>query len=181
VYASRLLRETLTAPEAVSALRDGRLRCQVSSARARARHARCTAGARQSPALRRRTRLLTSTRIGRALRKPPGVTSVRANARCRTRAQSHGSTGDRAVIAAPQVVDYIAAIPGASNAGQIAVPLSVRLGDAAGGRLRSVLRASLPALDPDGHFKNLGTDSQRRISKRRKGPTRSKRQFRWQR
>ncbi|MCW2689486.1 MAG: acyl-CoA synthetase, partial [Mycobacterium sp.] len=37
----------------------------------------------------------------------------------------HGSAGDRAVILAPQGLDYIAAFLGAMQAGFIAVPLSV--------------------------------------------------------
>ena len=39
-----------------------------------------------------------------------------------------GSTGDRAVILAPQGLDYIVAFLGAMQAGQIAVPLSVPMG-----------------------------------------------------
>src|SRR5271167_583879 len=38
-----------------------------------------------------------------------------------------GSTGDRAVILAPQGLDYVAAFLGALQAGMIAVPLSVPL------------------------------------------------------
>ena len=41
----------------------------------------------------------------------------------------HGSTGDRAVILAPQGLDYIAAFLGALQAGLIAVPLSAPMGD----------------------------------------------------
>ncbi|EUA91160.1 AMP-binding enzyme family protein [Mycobacterium ulcerans str. Harvey] len=39
-----------------------------------------------------------------------------------------GATGDRAVVLAPQGLDYIVAFLGALQAGQIAVPLSAPLG-----------------------------------------------------
>ena len=44
--------------------------------------------------------------------------------------KSHASAGDRAVILAPQGVDYIVAFLGAMQAGLIAVPLLVPLGGA---------------------------------------------------
>ena len=56
-----------------------------------------------------------------------------------------GSTGDRAVILAPQGLDYITAFLGALQAGLIAVPLSVPLGGASDERVSSVLRDASPA------------------------------------
>jgi len=55
-----------------------------------------------------------------------------------------GSTGDRAVILAPQGLDYIAAFLGALQAGLIAVPLSVPQGGASDERVDSVLRDASP-------------------------------------
>ena len=57
-----------------------------------------------------------------------------------------GSTGDRAVILAPQGLDYIIALLGALQAGLIAVPLSVPLGGALDERVTSVLRDTSPAI-----------------------------------
>ena len=57
-----------------------------------------------------------------------------------------GSTGDRAVILAPQGLDYIVAFLGALEAGQIAVPLSVPLGGVSDERVSSVLRDALPTV-----------------------------------
>jgi long-chain fatty acid adenylyltransferase FadD28 len=57
-----------------------------------------------------------------------------------------GSTGDRAVILAPQGLDYIAAFLGALEAGLIAVPLSVPLGGASDERVNSVLRDASPSV-----------------------------------
>jgi fatty acid CoA ligase FadD28 len=56
-----------------------------------------------------------------------------------------GSTGDRAVILAPQGLDYITAFVGALQAGLIAVPLSVPLGGASDERVSSVLRDASPS------------------------------------
>ncbi|MGO9158587.1 AMP-binding protein [Mycobacterium sp.] len=56
------------------------------------------------------------------------------------------SPGDRAVISAPQGLDYIVAFLGALQAGLIAVPLSVPLGGAADERVNSVLRDASPSL-----------------------------------
>ena len=53
----------------------------------------------------------------------------------------HGSTGDRAVILAPQGLDYITAFLGALQAGFIAVPL----GGASDERVSSVLRDASPS------------------------------------
>ena len=53
----------------------------------------------------------------------------------------HGSTGDRAVILAPQGLDYITAFLGALQAGLIAVPL----GGASDERVSSVLRDASPS------------------------------------
>ncbi|KAA8966043.1 AMP-binding protein [Mycobacterium sp.] len=55
-----------------------------------------------------------------------------------------GSPGDRAVILAPQGLDYIIAFLGALQAGLIAVPLSVPLGDVSDDRVDSVLRDAAP-------------------------------------
>ena len=57
-----------------------------------------------------------------------------------------GSTGDRAVILAPQGLDYIIAFLGALQAELIAVPLSVPLGGALDDRVSSVLRDTSPAI-----------------------------------
>jgi long-chain fatty acid adenylyltransferase FadD28 len=57
-----------------------------------------------------------------------------------------GSTGDRAVILAPQGLDYIAAFLGALEAGLIAVPLSVPLGGVSDERVNSVLRDASPSV-----------------------------------
>jgi fatty acid CoA ligase FadD28 len=54
----------------------------------------------------------------------------------------HGSTGDRAVILAPQGLDYITAFLGAVQAGLIAVPL----GGASDERVESVLRDASPSV-----------------------------------
>ena len=56
------------------------------------------------------------------------------------------STGDRAVILAPQGLDYIVAFLGAMEAGLIAVPLSVPLGGVSDERVNSVLRDSSPTV-----------------------------------
>ncbi|HUO36562.1 MAG TPA: AMP-binding protein [Mycobacterium sp.] len=55
------------------------------------------------------------------------------------------SPGDRAVISAPQGLDYITAFLGAMQAGLIAVPLSVPQGGASDERVDSVLRDASPA------------------------------------
>jgi fatty acid CoA ligase FadD28 len=57
-----------------------------------------------------------------------------------------GSAGDRAVILAPQGLDYITAFLGALQAGLIAVPLSVPTGGAADDRVTSVLRDASPSV-----------------------------------
>lgn len=56
----------------------------------------------------------------------------------------YGSTGDRAVILAPQGLDYIVAFLGALQAGRVAVPLSVPQGGASDERADSVLRDASP-------------------------------------
>lgn len=56
------------------------------------------------------------------------------------------STGDRAVILAPQGLDYIVAFLGALQAGQLAVPLSVPLGGVIDERVSSVLRDASPGV-----------------------------------
>jgi fatty acid CoA ligase FadD28 len=58
----------------------------------------------------------------------------------------HGSTGDRAVILAPQGLDYIVAFLGALEAGLIAVPVSVPMGGATDARVSSVLNDASPAV-----------------------------------
>ncbi|OBJ71600.1 AMP-binding protein [Mycobacterium colombiense] len=60
--------------------------------------------------------------------------------------QHCGSTGDRAVIMAPQGLDYAVAFLGALKAGQIAVPLSVPLGGVSDERVSSVLCDSSPTV-----------------------------------
>ena len=57
-----------------------------------------------------------------------------------------GATGDRAVILAPQGLDYMVAFLGALQAGQIAVPLSVPLGGALDDRVGWVLQDATPAV-----------------------------------
>jgi long-chain fatty acid adenylyltransferase FadD28 len=57
-----------------------------------------------------------------------------------------GSTGDRAVILAPQGLDYVVAFLGALEAGLIAVPLSVPLGGVNDERVSSVLRDASPTV-----------------------------------
>jgi fatty acid CoA ligase FadD28 len=57
-----------------------------------------------------------------------------------------GSTGDRAVILAPQGLDYIAAFLGALQAGLIAVPLSAPMGGAHDERVHSVLHDTSPSV-----------------------------------
>jgi fatty acid CoA ligase FadD28 len=56
------------------------------------------------------------------------------------------STGDRALILAPQGLDYIAAFLGALQAGVIAVPLSVPVGAAHDERVSSVFQDTLPSV-----------------------------------
>jgi fatty acid CoA ligase FadD28 len=58
----------------------------------------------------------------------------------------HGSTGDRAVILAPQGLNYIDAFFGVLEAGLIPVPLSVPLGGAVDERVDSVLRDAAPSV-----------------------------------
>ena len=57
-----------------------------------------------------------------------------------------GAAGDRAVILAPQGLDYIIAFLGALQADLIAVPLSVPLGGVLDDRVSSVLRDTSPAI-----------------------------------
>ncbi len=56
------------------------------------------------------------------------------------------ATGDRAVILAPQGLDYIAAFLGALQAGLIAVPLSAPMGGAHDERVHSVLHETSPSV-----------------------------------
>ncbi|MEE6177022.1 AMP-binding protein [Mycobacterium sp. 050134] len=56
-----------------------------------------------------------------------------------------GSPGDRAVIVAPQGLDYMAAFLGALQVGRIAIPLAVPLGGAIDERVEVVLRDASPA------------------------------------
>ncbi|MBS4729526.1 AMP-binding protein [Mycobacterium sp. SM1] len=58
----------------------------------------------------------------------------------------YSSAGDRALILAPQSADYITAFLGALQAGVIAVPLSVPVGDGHDERIRSVFRDTTPAV-----------------------------------
>lgn len=59
--------------------------------------------------------------------------------------EQYASPGDRAVISAPQGLDYIIAFFGALEAGLIAVPLSVPLGGVSDERVDSVVRDASPA------------------------------------
>ncbi|MFV9635289.1 AMP-binding protein [Mycobacterium neumannii] len=56
------------------------------------------------------------------------------------------SVGDRALILAPQGIDYIVAFLGALQAGLIAVPLSVPFGGVSDERVSSVLRDAAPSV-----------------------------------
>ena len=58
----------------------------------------------------------------------------------------HGAPGDRAVILAPQGMEYIAAFLGALQAGLIAVPLAVPQGGILDERVDSVLRDAQPTV-----------------------------------
>ena len=58
---------------------------------------------------------------------------------------ARGSTGDRAVILAPQGLEYVVGFLGALQAGQIAVPLSMPLGGASDERVSAVLRDASPS------------------------------------
>ena len=58
----------------------------------------------------------------------------------------HGSTGDRAVIVAPQGLGYIDAFFGALLAGLVAVPLSIPSGGAVDERVKSVLLDAAPSV-----------------------------------
>jgi fatty acid CoA ligase FadD28 len=60
--------------------------------------------------------------------------------------QQRGSAGDRALVLAPQGLDYIVAFLGAMQAGRIAVPLSVPLGGVSDERVSSVLRDASPSV-----------------------------------
>jgi long-chain fatty acid adenylyltransferase FadD28 len=60
--------------------------------------------------------------------------------------RAHGSTGDRALILAPQGLDYVLGFLGALQAGLVAVPLSVPFGGAHDERTISVLADTSPAV-----------------------------------
>ncbi|MGE2722246.1 AMP-binding protein [Mycolicibacterium celeriflavum] len=60
--------------------------------------------------------------------------------------RSCAAPGDRAVISAPQGLDYIVAFYGALQAGLIAVPLSVPMGGVTDERVDSVMRDSSPSV-----------------------------------
>jgi fatty acid CoA ligase FadD28 len=60
--------------------------------------------------------------------------------------RGHGSTGDRAVILAPQGLGYIDAFLGALQAGLIPVPLSVPMGGVVDERVNSVLLDAAPSV-----------------------------------
>ena len=60
--------------------------------------------------------------------------------------RAHGSAGDRALILAPQGLDYIVSFLGALQAGLVAVPLSVPYGGAHDERTTSVLADTSPAV-----------------------------------
>ncbi len=54
--------------------------------------------------------------------------------------RARGSTGDRAVVLAPQGLEYVVAFLGALQAGHVAVPLSMPVGGASDERVSAVLR-----------------------------------------
>ncbi len=60
--------------------------------------------------------------------------------------ERHGAAGDRAVLLAPQGLDYIVAFLGAIQAGRIAVPLSVPMGGVSDERVSSVLLDASPSV-----------------------------------
>ncbi|GAB7141817.1 fatty-acid--AMP ligase FAAL24/FadD24 [Mycobacterium riyadhense] len=60
--------------------------------------------------------------------------------------KAHGSTGDRALILAPQGLDYIVGFLGALQAGLVAIPLSVPYGGVHDERTVSVLADTSPAV-----------------------------------
>ncbi|ORV84706.1 acyl-CoA synthetase [Mycobacterium interjectum] len=60
--------------------------------------------------------------------------------------RAHGSTGDRALILAPQGLDYVLSFLGALQAGLVAVPLSVPYGGAHDERTISVLADTSPTV-----------------------------------
>ncbi|OBG32292.1 AMP-binding protein [Mycobacterium sp. E3198] len=60
--------------------------------------------------------------------------------------KAHGSTGDRALILAPQGLEYVLGFLGALQAGLVAVPLSVPYGGAHDERTISVLADTSPAV-----------------------------------
>ncbi|WP_077098818.1 AMP-binding protein [Mycobacterium terramassiliense] len=60
--------------------------------------------------------------------------------------RAHGSTGDRALILAPQGLDYVLGFLGALQAGLVAVPLSVPYGGAHDERTISVLADTSPTV-----------------------------------
>ena len=57
-----------------------------------------------------------------------------------------GAAGDRAVILAPQGLEYIVAFLGAMQAGMLAVPLSVPMGGVSDERVTSVMSDALPSV-----------------------------------
>ncbi len=63
-----------------------------------------------------------------------------------THLQTYGSAGDRAVILAPQSLDYIVGFLGVLQAGLVAVPLSVPYGGAHDERTTSVLADTSPSV-----------------------------------
>jgi fatty acid CoA ligase FadD28 len=60
--------------------------------------------------------------------------------------EKHGSPGDRAVILAPQGLDYIVAFLGAMQAGRIAVPLSMPMGGVSDERVDAVMADARPSV-----------------------------------
>ncbi|MDH6193823.1 fatty acid CoA ligase FadD28 [Mycobacterium frederiksbergense] len=60
--------------------------------------------------------------------------------------RQHGSVGDRAVILAPQGLEYVVSFLGSLEAGFIAVPLSVPMGGVHDERVTAVLRDCLPTV-----------------------------------
>ena len=77
---------------------------------------------------------------------PDLVSGVSQDAQRRNEVRRHGSSGDRAVILAPQGLDYIAAFLGAIQAGFIAVPLSVPQVGSHDERVSAVLADTSPSV-----------------------------------
>ena len=94
----------------------------------------------------RHSRSSTSTRTGPVSPEPELAAAVSASAQRCTELRVTAAPGDRALILAPQSVEYIVGFLGALQAGLIPVPLAVPLGGVADERVDSVLRDALPTV-----------------------------------